>query len=159
MSNELAVEIKTNRFFLIVIIMSFIALVASYSAEYIFQKIPCQLCNLERLPYFGMLIIGMIGLSAFDKKAPLIILLGICAISLILGAYHYGVQQNIFKDFCKGSAVSTIEDYRNMLNSPTCSKVSFSIFGIPATLINFFISLSFILMTSLRIYDYRKKLI
>lgn len=155
MSSDLALKIKTNRFFVGVIFVSIIVLSMSYSAEFIFQKVPCQLCKLERIPYFGMLIFGLIGFLTLDKRTPLFFLLGIFSLSLILGAYHYGIQQQIFKDSCKGNSVSTIEEFKNMLQSPTCSIIGFAIFGIPATLVNFFISLCFIFLTSRRLKTYQ----
>lgn len=155
-SSNIEADIKTNRFFVGVMLISFITLLVSYSSEFIFQKIPCQLCKLERLPYFGMLIVGVAGLSMLEKKTPLFFLLGIFFVSLILSAYHHGVQQNIFKDFCKGSSVSTLEDYKAMLHSPTCSIIGFAIFGIPATVVNFFISLGLIFLARRRLKTYRK---
>ena len=144
-NTDIEQKIKTNRFFIGVILVSFMTLLLSFTSEFIFQKIPCQLCKLERLPYFGMLITGVIGFTIFDKKTPLFFLLGISLFSLSLGAYHFGIQQHIFKDFCKGSSVSTMEEYKSILHSPSCSKTDFVILGIPATIINFYLSLVFFL--------------
>lgn len=152
---DLAVKIKTNRFFVGVMLVASIVLAVSYSAEFIFHKIPCQLCKLERIPYLGMLIIGLVGFLASDKKTPLFFLLGICLISLILGTYHYGVQQNFFKDFCKANPVSTMEDFKNMINSPACSKIGFSIFGIPTSFFNIITSLILALLTFSRIKKFK----
>jgi disulfide bond formation protein DsbB len=153
MSNDLAIEIRATRFFVCVVIISLLVLTISYSAEFVFQKLPCQLCKLERLPYCGMLVVSLLGFANINKKIILPILFGICLISSAFGAYHWGIQQNIFKDFCAVVAVSTIDDFQNLLNSPACSKVGFAVFGIPATLMNFFISLCILVSTYFRLNE------
>ena len=151
---DFIIQVKTNRFFLSVMIISICFLVASYTAEIIFQKIPCQLCKLERISYFGMFFIGLVGFSSFGKKIPLILLMGICGFSIILGAYHYGVEKHVFNDFCKSNSVTTMDDYKNMLHSPSCSKVGFAVFGIPASLMNALISLGLTFFSYFRIKMY-----
>lgn len=142
MSSDLAFAIQKNRFFLFVIVLSCSVLCISFSAEYIFNKLPCYLCKLERLPYFGMLLVGLMGFSNIGKRIPFLILAAVCFISLLLGAYHFGVQQNIFHDQCKIASVATLENFKDLLHSPSCAKIELSIFGIPAPLLNFIISAS-----------------
>ncbi|MFI5343901.1 MAG: disulfide bond formation protein B [Chlamydiales bacterium] len=148
MHNDLGLTIKNNRFFLFVIAFSFFALCTSFSAEHLFKKIPCDLCKLERIPFIGMFVVGGIGFFNIGNRIPLFCLAGICLISLILGAYHFGIQQQIFTDQCKVDSITSLDDFKKLLHSPSsCSKVELSFFGIPAPLANLICSLGLFIKT------------
>ena len=70
------------------------ALLVVFVAQYGFGLKPCPLCLYQRLPYFVILLVGLV--AGFGSKGQsttiFLALIGLWAISLILGGYHAGVE-------------------------------------------------------------------
>lgn len=147
MHNDYKVSVTQNRFYSLVIIFSFVVLSISFSAEHLFKIIPCYLCKLERIPFIGMFFFSAVGVFYNRNQIPLFFLAGICLISLGLGAYHFGVQQHFFTDQCKVTSIASLDDFKKILNIPSCSKVELALFGIPAPLANSICSLALFIKT------------
>ena len=82
-------------------------------------------------------------------------------ISVLISGYHYGIENNIFKEF-SGCAVNSLEivDKTELLNSlndnvTSCKDVNFKLFGISLAGINLLFSL-LIIIYSLRTLFYEK---
>ncbi len=66
--------------------------------------------------------------------------------SLLLSGYHFGIEQEIFKEFsgCTGSSINIIDknELLKLLNSEvnSCKNVDFRIFGLSLATINFLLS-------------------
>jgi disulfide bond formation protein DsbB len=70
------------------------ALLMAFVAQYGFGLRPCPLCLYQRLPYFAVLGVGLVaGLISKGRSIKIVLaLIGLWCISLILGAYHSGVE-------------------------------------------------------------------
>ena len=81
----------------IILFISIFALASAYFVEYILGYKPCNLCLIERLPYFVAIIIILIGLIINRlEKIILILLAFIFAAATILSFYHFGIEQGFF---------------------------------------------------------------
>jgi disulfide bond formation protein DsbB len=113
--------------------------------EYIGGYIPCELCLLQRKPYYIGLVIGVITLIAVAMRLParvtksLILLLGvIMLVSTGLGIYHAGVEWHFWEgpsacSATSGAGFNGTGDILTQLNSfkgPSCTEAALRIFGI-----------------------------
>ncbi|WP_345096270.1 disulfide bond formation protein B [Bartonella acomydis] len=125
-------------FFLAFCLSSTIGLALAF--EYIGGYLPCDLCLIERLPYYGALpFLLLAGVGAwFFRMSSWIQLLFFCvfifmSISLVLAVYHTGVEYGFWPapPSCGLSAISRTTDVNQLFNQlnnihpPACSEASF----------------------------------
>ena len=132
----------------IILFISIFALGSAYFIEYILDHQPCNLCLIERLPYFFAIIIIFLGLSLNKFEKFIFISLGIIFTSAtILSLYHVGIEQEFFKE----SLVCISNNEINILNKEdllkefkktivSCKDVDFTLFGLSLATINTIIS-------------------
>jgi len=71
----------------------------------------------------------------------------------LLSGYHFGIEQEIFKEFsgCTGNSVDIIDknELLKLLNSEvkSCKNVDFTIFGLSLALINLLLSFAIFILT------------
>ena len=148
----------------IIFYISIFALGSAYFIEYILDYKPCNLCLIERLPYFFAIIIILLGLSLKRFEKLIFISLGlIFASATILSLYHVGIEQGFFKEslVCKlDSNITDLskEDLIKELQQQTvsCKDVSFRIFGLSLATINTIISLILSVITIKLFLNYGK---
>ncbi len=135
-----------NRNFVLnsLILISFFSLSFAYFVEFILGHEPCNLCKIERIPYFGTLILS--SLLLFIKKWDKIILF-IIFILFVFGAvvsvYHVGIEQGIFSEslLCELGGSNKVQNTDELLktleNTPiSCKEVTFTIFGLSLATFN-----------------------
>ena len=132
----------------IILFISIFALGSAYFIEYILDHQPCNLCLIERLPYFLAIIIIFLGLSLNRFEKFTFISLGlIFASASILSLYHVGIEQGFFKE----SLVCISNDEINSLDKEdlikelqkkvvSCKDVQFTLLGLSLATINAIIS-------------------
>ncbi|WP_375608132.1 MULTISPECIES: disulfide bond formation protein B [unclassified Bartonella] len=124
-------------FFLTLCLSTIIGLALSF--EYLGGYLPCDLCLIERFPYYGaipFLLLAGFG-ACFFRTTAWIQLLFLCVfvlmcISLVLAVYHAGVEYGFWEAplSCGLSAVrktSNVNQLLNQLNNihpPSCSEAS-----------------------------------
>ena len=83
----------------IILFISIFVLISAYFVEYILGYKPCNLCLIERLPYFFSIIIILLCLTINKFYKIVFILLTITfAVGTILSFYHFGIEQGFFKE-------------------------------------------------------------
>ena len=132
----------------VILFISIFALIAAYFVEYILGYKPCNLCLIERLPYFFAIIIIFLYLTINRfEKFILVFLSLIFASGTILSFYHFGIEQNFFKE----SLVCISNDEINSLvkgdlikelqkKVVSCKDVQLTLFGLSFATINTIIS-------------------
>ena len=132
----------------VILFISIFALIAAYFVEYILGYKPCNLCLIERLPYFFAIIIIFLYLTINRFEKLIFIFLGlIFASGTILSFYHFGIEQGFFKE----SLVCISNDEINSLIKEdlikelqkkvvSCKDVQFTLFGLSLATINTIIS-------------------
>ena len=159
------IRLKPKNISKIILYFSIFSLLFAYYVEHILGHLPCNLCILERIPYFVAIVIIMISFffQKFEKNA-LFILGVIFLLASVLSLYHFGIEQGFFEEspVCKNKTGLNILDKEKLLielqkNSISCKNVTFSILGLSLATINTFISLLISLITFRTFYNYEKK--
>ena len=148
----------------IILFFSIFALAYAYFVEYILGYKPCNLCLIERLPYFITIIIILIGLLVNRlEKIILITLSLIFFAATILSFYHFGIEQGFFKEslVCiSNSEINNLtkEDLIKELQKKvvSCKDVQFTIFGLSLVTINTVISFILSVITFKLYLNYEK---
>ena len=132
-----------------VLIFSVFILVAAYFIEFILGHKPCNLCSIERIPYFASII--LISLIFILKKYEKLISL-IVGLFFIFGAivsfYHFGIEQGFFSEsfVCNLSNNNEALSSQDLLkelekNTVSCKDVTFALLGLSLATFNTIISL------------------
>ena len=152
-------ENNKNLLVKLIFLISIFALVSAFFIEYILGYQPCNLCILERFPYFLAIIVILFNykFSQFQKFSMLVLTI-IFLVGTILSIYHLGIEQG----FIQESLVCDLQNSSNLLSKEeilqqlqeknvSCKDVTFKIFGLSLTTYNIFISL-LITIYSTKIY-------
>ena len=148
----------------IILFISIFALVSAYFIEYVLDYKPCNLCLIERLPYFFAIIIISLGLflDRFEKFVFIFLCL-IFVSATILSFYHFGIEQGFFKE----SLVCISNDEINSLDKEdlikelqkkvvSCKDVHFTLLGLSLATINAIISFILSVITFKLFLNYEK---
>ena len=137
-------EIK--KFYIIIFIISLLSLLIALYIEFFLGYSPCKLCIYQRIPYLIAIFFNFLRNKLFKKFNLVILLLLIFFLSFILSGYHFGIEQEIFKEFsgCTGNSLNITDknELLKLLNSEvnSCKNVDFRIFGLSLATINFLLS-------------------
>ena len=148
-------------FYLLIVLISGLILLAAYYIEYVLNEDPCKLCIYQRIPYFAGIFFCLLGLFYKNKIVFLYLVIFTFFISFILSGYHVGIENEIFQEFsgCTSNNTDLIkkEEILDSLNklSLSCKKVNFKLFGLSLATLNLFTSF-FIIIFSLVIYKNEK---
>ena len=143
------VKNSKNLFIKFIFLVSIIALVSAFFIEYILGHQPCNLCILERIPYFLAIIVVLLNYKFIQFEKFFILLLAIIFLAgTILSLYHLGIEQGFIEeslvcDLKSGSNLLSKEEILKQLQekSISCKDVTFKIFGLSLTSYNILISL------------------
>ena len=139
-----------NKFILnALLIFSVFALITAYFIQYFLGHEPCNLCLIERVPYFAAVILTSL-IFFLNKHEKLISL--VVGLFFVFGAvvsfYHFGIEQGFFNEslVCdldvNKTAVST-KDLLKQLEKEvvSCKDVTFRLLGLSLATFNTIISL------------------
>ena len=153
------VQINKTLTIKLIFIISIVALTSAFFIEHILGHQPCNLCMLERIPYFLAIIVIVLNYKFFHlEKHFMLLLIVIFLVSTILSLYHLGIEQGIIEesfvcDLKSGSNLSSKEDILKQLQEKNinCKDVTFKILRLSLTSYNILISLLITISTT-RIY-------
>ena len=148
----------------IILFISIFALGSAYFIEYILAYQPCNLCLIERLPYFFAIIIILLCLTINKFYKIVFILLAITfTVGTILSFYHFGIEQGFFKESLVCAANNEInslakEDLIKELQKKvvSCKDVQFTLLGLSLAIINTIISFILSVITLKYFLNYEK---
>ena len=150
--------------FRIIFLLSIFALILAYFIEYILGHQPCNLCLLERIPYFFAIILVLINFkfSQFKKNFTILLII-VFFFATLLSLYHLGIEQGLILeslvcDLQDGSKMLSKEEILKQLQqkSVNCKDVTFKIFGLSLTTFNILISFLFTIFLTKMYFDYGK---
>ena len=129
--------------------VSIIALVSAFFIEYILGHQPCNLCILERIPYFLAIIVILLNYKFIEFEKFFILFLTIIFLfGTVLSLYHLGIEQGLIQeslvcDLKSGSNLLSKEEILKQLQekSVSCKDVTFKMFGLSLTSYNILISI------------------
>jgi len=148
----------------IILFISIFVLISAYFVEYILGYKPCNLCLIERLPYFFAIIIILLCLTINKFYKIVFILLAITfAVGTILSFYHFGIEQGFFKESLVCAANNEINSLakENLIKElqkkvVSCKDVQFTLLGLSLTIINTIISFILSVITLKYFLNYEK---
>ena len=150
-------QIFLNRWFVSMLFMGALALTFSILAVHIFHLKPCIMCKLQRIPFALLLVNAAFGLIGPYKEGFFKITQACLALGIVLGAAHFLMQLGTLPDFCVSQrGFESSEEFLRVLQTSKCSDITWSVFGVPASLLNAMLH-GLILWMSIRLKR-RKKL-
>ena len=140
--------IKNKKILNIVLIFSVLALSAAYFIQYVMGHKPCNLCLVERIPYFGStILISLIFITNKYERISSSIIAFLFIAGMITSFYHFGIEKGFFPE-------SLVCELEKIMNNPTasdllrdlenktisCKEVNFRFFGVSLATLNTVIS-------------------
>ena len=143
------VKNKKNLLLKLILLISIIALISAFFIEYILGHQPCNLCILERIPYFLAIIVILLNYKFIEfEKFFILFLTIIFFFGTVLSLYHLGIEQGLIQeslvcDLKSGSNLLSKEEILKQLQekSVSCKDVTFKMFGLSLTSYNILISI------------------
>ena len=158
--------VKNNKNLLIklILLISIIALISAFFIEYTLGHQPCDLCILERIPYFLAIIVILLNYKFIEFEKFFILFLTIIFLfGTALSLYHLGIEQGLIQeslvcDLKSGSNLLSKEEILEQLQekSVSCKDVTFKMFGLSLTSYNILISLLITISTGKICFNYEK---
>ena len=139
-----------NKFILnIILIFSIFALITAYFIQYVLKHEPCNLCLIERIPYFASIILISLIFILNKHEKIISLIVGIFFIfSAAISFYHFGIEQGFFDEslVCNlrsDNNVSSAQDLLNQFKKKTvsCKDVTFRLLGLSLATFNTIISI------------------
>ena len=142
-----------KNFYLLILTFSFFSILFALYIEYFLQYKACKLCIYQRIPYLLAIFVSLIGYNYYKNNNLLILVFIIFTCSFLISWYHFGIENNIFKEF-SGCTTNTNEilDKSILLNTlnnmpSSCKNVTFKLLGFSLAGINFVLSFMIIILT------------
>ena len=143
------VKNSKNLLIKLILLISIIALISTFFIEYILGHQPCNLCILERIPYFLAIIVIVLNYKFIEFEKFFILFLTIIFLfGTVLSLYHLGIEQGLIQeslvcDLKSGSNLLSKEEILKQLQekSVSCKDVTFKMFGLSLTSYNILISI------------------
>ena len=143
------VKNSKNLLIKLIFLISIIALISAFFIEYILGHQPCNLCILERIPYFLAIIVILLNYKFIEFEKFFILFLTIIFLfGTVLSLYHLGIEQGLIQeslvcDLKSGSNLLSKEEILKQLQekSVSCKDVTFKMFGLSLTSYNILISI------------------
>ena len=145
---------------------SVLALLGAYISQYGFGLRPCELCLLQRHPYFLVIALSVITWKIHNIRLLRILLATVTllfAVETGIAGYHAGVEKGMFPgpSACTGGDTSqmTLDELRaNILNSEVvaCDQPAIEILGITMAGANMVYALILTILCARTIYRDRK---
>ena len=143
------VKISKNLLIKLILLISIFALISAFFIEFILGHQPCNLCILERIPYFLAIIVILLNYKFIEYEKFFILFLTIIFLfGTVLSLYHLGIEQGLIQeslvcDLKSGSNLLSKEEILKQLQekSVSCKDVTFKMFGLSLTSYNILISI------------------
>ena len=158
--------VKNNKNLLIklILLISIIALISAFFIEYILGHQPCNLCILERIPYFLAIIVILLNYKFIEFEKFFILFLTIIFLfGTVLSLYHLGIEQGLIQeslvcDLKSGLNLLSKEEILKQLQekSVSCKDVTFKMFGLSLTSYNILISILITISAGKIYFNYDK---
>ncbi|MDB2617978.1 disulfide bond formation protein B [Candidatus Pelagibacter bacterium] len=158
------VKNSKNLLIKLILLISIIALISAFFIEYILGHQPCNLCILERIPYFLAIIVILLNYKFIEFEKFFILFLTIIFLfGTVLSLYHLGIEQGLIQeslvcDLKSGSNLLSKEEILKQLQekSVSCKDVTFKMFGLSLTSYNILISILITLSAGKIYFNYDK---
>ena len=151
--------INSKNIFFLAVLFSIFAILSAFFMQYVLGHAPCKLCTYQRIPYYIIILIGLITLF-FPKiiKLTSFLLIFLLLAEFLVSNYHtLSTYEVISYSGCQSAEIpSDINLLKEALMSDTlivnCSNANLKYFGIPLSIYNSFFSLMFLIVIVFNAY-------
>ena len=151
--------INSKNIFFFAVLFSTFAILSALFMQYVQGHAPCKLCTYQRVPYYIIILIGLITLF-FPKiiKITSFLLIFLLLAEFLVSNYHtLSTYEVISYSGCQSAEIpSDINQLKEALMSDTlivnCSNANLKYFGIPLSIYNSFFSLMFLIVIAFNAY-------
>ena len=158
-------KVRIKIILIFILAFSVFAIFTAYFIQHVMGHQPCNLCLIERIPYFfSIIVISIYLFNQKFEKITLIILILTFFVATLLSFYHFGIEQGFIKESLVCGLTSTYDELSKeaLLNQLkkmpiiSCKDVTFKIFGLSLATFNIFISIILSAITIKIFLNYEK---
>ncbi len=135
----------------ILFILILLAILGFFTMEFVFKLQPCELCKLQRIPYFIALVLcALCFVRLINPNITLILLLMCFFVAFCLGIFHLLVEEGVFSFNCTNVIIfDNIEDLKRAIYAKGAScNIKSKFFGLRVSMLSILYSI-FLLSVSL----------
>jgi disulfide bond formation protein DsbB len=151
--------INSKNIFFLAVLFSIFAILSAFFMQYVLGHAPCKLCTYQRIPYYIIILVGLITLF-FPKiiKLTSFLLIFLLLAEFLVSNYHtLSTYEIISYSGCQSAEIpNDINQLKEALMSDTlivnCSNANLKYFGIPLSIYNSFFSLMFLIVIVFNAY-------
>ena len=151
--------INSKNIFYLAVLFSIFAISSAFFMQYVLGHDPCKLCTYQRIPYYIIILIGLITFL-FPKiiKITSFLLIFLLLAEFLASSYHtLSTFELISYSGCQSAEIpSDLNVLKDALMSDTlvvnCSNANLKYFGIPLSIYNSFFSLMFLIVIVFNAY-------
>ena len=151
--------INSKNIFFLAVLFSILAILSAFFMQYVLGHAPCKLCTYQRIPYYIIILVGLITLF-FPKiiKLTSFLLIFLLLAEFLVSNYHtLSTYEVISYSGCQSAEIpNDINQLKEALMSDTlivnCSNANLKYFGIPLSIYNSFFSLMFLIVIVFNAY-------
>ena len=151
--------INSKNIFFLAVLFSTFAILSAFFMQYVLGHAPCKLCTYQRIPYYIIILVGLITLI-FPKiiKLTSFLLIFLLLAEFLVSNYHtLSTYEVISYSGCQSAEIpNDINQLKKALMSDSlivnCSNANLKYFGIPLSIYNSFFSLMFLIVIVFNAY-------
>ena len=151
--------INSKNIFFLAVLFSIFAILSAFFMQYVLGHAPCKLCTYQRIPYYIIILVGLITLF-FPKiiKLTSFLLIFLLLAEFLVSNYHtLSTYEVISYSGCQSAEIpNDINQLKEALMSDTlivnCPNANLKYFGIPLSIYNSFFSLMFLIVIVFNAY-------
>ena len=151
--------LSSKNIFYLTVLFSVFAILSAFFMQYVLGHAPCKLCSYQRIPYYVIILIGLITLF-FPKiiKLSFLLLVILLIAEFLISNYHtLSTYEIISYSGCQSVEIpDDVNQLKEALISDTlivnCSNANLKYFGIPLSIYNSFFSLMFLIVIVFNAY-------
>ena len=152
--------INSKNIFFLAVLFSIFAILSAFFMQYVLGHTPCKLCTYQRIPYYIIILVGLITFF-FPKiiKLTSFLLIFLLLAEFLISNYHtLSTYEVISYSGCQSAEIpNDIIQLKEALMSDTlivnCSNANLKYFGIPLSIYNSFFSLMFLIVIVFKAYE------
>ena len=156
--------LSSKNIFYLTVLFSVFAILSAFFMQYVLGHAPCRLCTYQRIPYYVIILIGLITLF-FPKiiKLSFLLLIILLIAEFLISNYHtLSTYEIISYSGCQSVEIpDDVNQLKEALISDTlivnCSNANLEYFGIPLSIYNSFFSLMFLIIISTNVHKEKSK--
>ena len=151
--------INSKNIFFLAVLFSIFAILSAFFMQYVLGHAPCKLCTYQRIPYYIIILVGLITLffPEIIKLTSFLLIFLLLAEFLVSNYHTLSTYEVINYSGCQSAEIpNDINQLKEALMSDTiivnCSNANLKYFGIPLSIYNSFFSLMFLIVIVFNVY-------